>query len=647
MPLVLISVYDKKGLEQFAQRLARLGWTFLASGGTAEALRGAGIQPVDIAEYTGSPELLSGRVKTLHPAIHAGILARPDPADLEELRVHGYKPIDLVVVNLYPFEKTVARADATDSEIIEQIDIGGVALIRAAAKNFARVCVICDPQDYDRIALEAESGGIGAETRRELAAKAFARTAAYDRAIAEWFTQKAGGAAEREDATGVSTECEDATGVSAEREAATGVSADREDATGAARHEDTSGAVKDRQDASGVAEREAATGASLASGMLPASFEFRGIVERILRYGENPHQKAYFVIPEGDGNGSSASAQKEGSFSSENGSAVSPIMESSGPRPGQPHTGGAIVERSDSIQPQVRGPLGERSNSIQLKVRGPLGGQVLGGKELSYNNLLDLDAAWRAVLSFEQPAAVIVKHLSPCGAAEAENLKDAYEAALACDPVSAFGGIVALNRPLDVSTAEALRELFLECIAAPSFQEEARDVLKGKKNLRLVEADPLVFSTLCKELRSAAGGLLVQEPDRGDPIDTAWRVVSTRQPTESEMESLRFAWKLVQHVKSNAIVLAKGHASVGIGGGQTNRVDAVRQACERAGARAKGAVMASDAFFPFADGIEAAAAAGVTAVVHPGGSVRDAEVLAAADRLGLAVLHTGVRHFRH
>ena len=638
MPLVLISVYDKKGLEQFAQRLARLGWTFLASGGTAEALRGAGIQPVDIAEYTGSPEMLSGRVKTLHPAIHAGILARPDPADLEELRVHGYKPIDLVVVNLYPFEKTAARADATDSEIIEQIDIGGVALIRAAAKNFARVCVICDPQDYDRIALEAESGRIGAETRRGLAAKAFARTAAYDRAIAEWFTQKAGGAAEREDATGA-----------ARHEDTSGAAKDRQDASGAAKdRQDTSGVSADREDATGIsAEREAATGASLASGMLPASFEFRGIVERILRYGENPHQKAYFVIPEGDWGGSFVSMRKEGSFSSENGSAVSPIMESSGPRPGQPHTGGAIGERSDSIQPQVRGPLGERSNSIQLKVRGPLGGQVLGGKELSYNNLLDLDAAWRAVLSFEQPAAVIVKHLSPCGAAEAENLKDAYEAALACDPVSAFGGIVALNRPLDVSTAEALRELFLECIAAPSFEEEARDVLKGKKNLRLVEADPLVFSTLCKELRSAAGGLLVQEPDRGDPIDTAWRVVSTRQPTEAEMESLRFAWKLVQHVKSNAIVLAKGHASVGIGGGQTNRVDAVRQACERAGARAKGAVMASDAFFPFADGIEAAAAAGVTAVVHPGGSVRDAEVLAAADRLGLAVLHTGVRHFRH
>lgn len=537
MPLALISVYDKNGLEKFAQRLSRLGWTFLASGGTAATLRSAGIDTVDIAEYTGSAELLSGRVKTLHPAIHAGILARPDPADLEQLRAHGYKQIDLVVVNLYPFEKTVAQANVSETEIIEQIDIGGVALIRAAAKNFARVCVVCDPEDYERVALEEERGGIGAETRFKLAAKAFVRTANYDRAIAEWFSKKGGFGAE-----------------------------------------------------------EATSKVAPADALPSTTFEFRGIVERTLRYGENPHQKAFFVVPLGD---------------------------------------------------DEHGSLGGSLDFVHPRVRGPLGGRVLGGKELSYNNLLDLDAAWHAVLSFEQPAAVIVKHLSPCGAAEAENLKDAYEAALACDPVSAFGGIVALNRPLDTETALVLRELFLECVAAPGFEEEARDVLKGKKNLRLVEANPLVFQTLCKELRSAAGGLLVQEPDHGDPPDTHWRVVSARQPTVAEMDSLRFAWKLVQHVKSNAIVLAKGHASVGIGGGQTNRVDAVRQACERAGARAKGAVMASDAFFPFADSIEAAAEAGVTAVVHPGGSVRDAEVLAAADRLGLALVYTGVRHFRH
>jgi phosphoribosylaminoimidazolecarboxamide formyltransferase/IMP cyclohydrolase len=551
MPLALISVYDKTGLIPFAQRLARKGWRFLASGGTAAALRGAGLESVDVAAYTASPELLGGRVKTLHPAIHAGILARPEAADMDELRAHDFEPIDLVVVNLYPFEETVRkmkeRAGAADAvvfagrgaaavggnlragpvsldagaeaEIIEQIDIGGVALIRAAAKNHARVCVLCGPDDYERVAAEVEEGAVQPATRRALAAKAFARTAAYDAAIAAWFGQQ-------------------------------------DAAEAAIPH--------------AVADRGAPAG---------EDFSFASRIERELRYGENPHQRAFFVM-------------------GENG-------------------------------------------------RGPLGGCVLGGKELSYNNLLDLDAAWRAVLGFEKPAAVIVKHLSPCGAAEAENLRAAYDAALACDPVSAFGSIVALNRPLDADTARALKELFLECVAAPSFDGVALDILKGKKDLRLVEADSSVFARQTRELRSAAGGLLVQEPDRGDPPGTEWRAVSARQPGAAEWEALRFAWKVVQHVKSNAIVLAVGHAAVGIGGGQTNRVDAVRQACERAGERAVGAVMASDAYFPFADGIEAAAEAGVTAVVHPGGSVRDAEVLAAADRLGLAVVYTGVRHFRH
>jgi len=542
MPLALLSVYDKTGLVPFARNLARKGWRFLASGGTAATLRGAGIDPIDVAAYTGSPELLEGRVKTLHPAIHAGILARPDAEDMDELRAHGFEPIDLVIVNLYPFEETLrkvkerasagtaavggdlragpASLDAgAEAEIIEQIDIGGVALIRAAAKNHARVCVLCGPDDYERVAAEVEEGGIRSETRRELAAKAFTHTAAYDAAIAAWFAEGA--------------------------------------ATGAGHTDDS----------------------LFADAMPGEEFSFGGRVERGLRYGENPHQKAFFVLAGGE--------------------------------------------------------------------RGPLGGRVLGGKELSYNNLLDLDAAWRAVLGFEKPAAVIVKHLSPCGAAEAENLRAAYEAALACDPVSAFGSIVALNRPLDADTAGALKELFLECVAAPSFDEAARDLLKSKKNLRLVEADPSVFLRQARELRSAAGGLLVQELDRGDPPAAEWRVVGARQPSAAEMEALRFAWKVVQYVKSNAIVLAVGHAAVGIGGGQTNRVDAVRQACERAGERAVGAVMASDAYFPFADGIEAAAEAGVTAVVHPGGSVRDAEVLAAADRLGLAVVYTGVRHFRH
>lgn len=508
MPLALVSLYDKTGFLPFAQRLVQAGWTFLASGGTAEALRSAGIEPLDVAAYTGSPEMLGGRVKTMHPAIHASILARPTDADLAELEARGWKPIDMVIVNLYPFEMTAADPSAGADEIIEQIDIGGVALLRAAAKNFARVCVVCDMTDYDAVAGEAEAGGISLETRQRLAAKAFARTADYDAAIARWFS---------------------------------------------------------RQEA-----------------QPSGSFVVEGRVERPLRYGENPHQKAFFVMPADSG-----------------------------------------------------------------KDQGPLGGRVLAGKELSYNNILDLDAAWRAVLDFERPAAVIVKHLSPCGAAEADELTQAYRLALECDPVSAFGGIAAFNRPLDAATAGALKDLFLECIAAPAFEEEARCLLASKKNLRLVEADPALYARVRQELRSAAGGILVQEPDRGDPADTELRVVSERKPTEEELAALRFAWTLVRHVKSNAIVLARGRAAVGIGGGQTNRVDAVRQACERAGMRAKGAVMASDAFFPFPDGVEAAAAAGVTAVIHPGGSIRDDEVLAAANRLGLAVIHTGIRHFRH
>ncbi|MEN6499148.1 MAG: bifunctional phosphoribosylaminoimidazolecarboxamide formyltransferase/IMP cyclohydrolase [Rectinema sp.] len=684
MPLALISVYDKTGLVPFAQRLARQGWRFLASGGSGAALRGGGIEPMDVAAYTGSPELLGGRVKTLHPAIHAGILARPEAADLEEVRACGFEPIDLVVVNLYPFEETLQRvktlaeaagrtarsggrtawsdgapapsvggapaehagaelaagqdsgasaaggapiqtaggggfgasaaggapvqtaggggapaeeppassglgAETGIAEIIEQIDIGGVALIRAAAKNYARVCVLCEPGDYERIALEVEEGGIGLETRRELAAKAFARTAAYDTAIAAWFKDVSGyevsaGAASK------ATAPKAPDGTMVERWATEGA-ASKAVANTAAKGETSTNTFSISAAASG-AQLFATGAAGAAHAAAPGvEFSFAGRIERCLRYGENPHQKAVFVLLESE----------------------------CGPQRGGSPQGGC----------------------------GPLGGRVLGGKELSYNNLLDLDAAWRAVVDFEKPAAVIVKHLSPCGAAEAKSLREAYEAALACDPVSAFGGILALNRPLDAETATALKELFLECIAAPSFDETARDMLRGKKNLRLVEADPLVFTRQARELRTAAGGLLVQEPDRGDPVGTEWRTVSARQPTAAEMEALRFAWKLVQHVKSNAIVLAVGCAAVGIGGGQTNRVDAVRQACERAGERARGAVMASDAFFPFADGIEAAAKAGVTAVVQPGGSVRDAEVLAAADRLGLAMVYTGVRHFRH
>ncbi|HRT39531.1 MAG TPA: hypothetical protein P5213_08740, partial [Rectinema sp.] len=462
MPLALISVYDKSGLVPFAKRLAACGWRFLASGGTAATLKEAELEPIDIAAYTGSPELLAGRVKTLHPAIHAGILARPSDEDFAELHAHGYEPIDLVVVNLYPFEETVRRlkADAKvlchtkpnedtaesaniaadtnsfpivqsaslgEADIVEQIDIGGVALLRAAAKNYARVGVLCDPADYNLVACEIEKGSLSSFTLRTLAAKAFARTRDYDTAIAAWFAESI--------AEGPSS---GSSIMQAPRLSSFGtIAGDAGD--------ETPGSV----------------------------FSLVGRVERMLRYGENPHQKAFFVLP------------AEPIISTE------PILEK---RSGQPDAIGQT-----------------KCDSVSGIISGPLGGHVLGGKELSYNNLLDLDAAWRAVLDFEAPAAVIVKHLSPCGAAEANSLREAYEAALACDPVSAFGGIVALNRRLDSETALALKELFIECIAAPGFDEAGLEILRAKKNLRLIEADPFVFSREARELRSAAGGLLVQE----------------------------------------------------------------------------------------------------------------------------------------
>ena len=620
MPLALISVYDKSGLVPFAKRLAACGWRFLASGGTAATLKEAELEPIDIAAYTGSPELLAGRVKTLHPAIHAGILARPSDEDFAELHAHGYEPIDLVVVNLYPFEETVRRLKAEakvlchtkpnedtaesaniaadtnsfpivqsaslgEADIVEQIDIGGVALLRAAAKNYARVGVLCDPADYNLVACEIEKGSLSSFTLRTLAAKAFARTRDYDTAIAAWFAE----------------------------------SIAEEPSSGSSIMQDP------RLSSFG-------TTAGDAGDETPGSvFSLVGRVERMLRYGENPHQKALFVLPVEISAGQLSKELftlfKEPVLSAE------PIISKE-----------PILEKRSSKPEAIGQTMPDSASGI---ICGPLGGHVLGGKELSYNNLLDLDAAWRAVLDFEAPAVVIVKHLSPCGAAEGNSLREAYEAALACDPVSAFGGIVALNRPLDSETALALKELFIECIAAPGFDEAGLEILRAKKNLRLIEADPFVFSREARELRSAAGGLLVQEQDRGDPIDTKWSVVGKRQPTAAELEALRFAWKLVRHVRSNAIVLAAGRAAVGIGGGQTNRVDAVKQACERAGGRARGSALASDAYFPFADGIEAAAEAGVAAVVQPGGSVRDAEVLAAADKLGIAMVYTGVRHFRH
>jgi phosphoribosylaminoimidazolecarboxamide formyltransferase/IMP cyclohydrolase len=501
MPRAILSVYDKSGLAAFGQDLRDLGWDLIASGGTARLLRENGLAVTEVAEITGSPEILDGRVKTLHPAIHGGLLARDRQSDAQQLKEHGWSPIDLAVVNLYPFAQTIARTDASLQDAIENIDIGGVALIRAAAKNFQRVTLVCDPGDYNTVLQHLQAGFIPIELRRALAIKGFQLTADYDTAISAYLQDQ------------------------------------------------------------------------------PAALNLRLYPVSKLRYGENPHQAATLY----------------------------------------------------SYQPDT----------------GPLGGQVLQGKALSYNNLLDLDAAWRAAVAFERPTVCIVKHLSPCGIASADSLTQAFGPALASDPISAFGGVIATNRAFDAEVASALGDLFVECIVAPGFSPEALTLLSSHKNLRLVsmsntKVEPLV------EIRSINQGMLQQSVDLGDPPEApAWKVVTRRAPDENEIAALRFAWKACQQVKSNAIVLAQGQATVGIGGGQPNRVDCVRIAVQRAGDRAAGAVMASDAFFPFPDSVDEAARAGITAIVEPGGSIRDAESIAAADAQGIAMVFTGVRHFRH
>ncbi len=513
-PRAILSVYDKLGLHGLGRALTRLGWELVASGGTARELQAAGLVVREVAAVTGAPEMLGGRVKTLHPAVHGGILARSIEEDLADLAAYEIRPIDLVVCNLYPFEETIARPGVTLAEAVEQIDIGGVALLRAAAKNFDRVTVLCDPNDYGVVIKElSDQGAVTPATRRRLALKAFEMTRDYDTAIAAYL---AGGEGDDEP--------------------------------------------------------------------LPRALDLRLTRSEMLRYGENPHQPA--------------------------------ALYAAGP--------------------------GYR----------PLGGTLLQGKALSYNNLLDADAAWRAAEGYDEPVVVIVKHLSPCGIATAESPAAAFPAALASDPVSAFGSVIAVNRPVDEAFTAALREagLFVEAVVAPDFSTEAAAYFAAKKkNCRLVKIDSDRPSEHEKpiELRSIRGGVLVQGRDQGDPETAEWRVVTRRRPTVEEAVSLRTAWQAVQHVKSNAIVIARGQATVGIGGGMTSRVDAAEVAAKKAGERARGAALGSDAFFPFPDGVEAAAAAGVTAIVQPGGSIRDEEVIAAADQLGLAMVFTGARHFRH
>ncbi|GAB4581606.1 MAG: bifunctional phosphoribosylaminoimidazolecarboxamide formyltransferase/IMP cyclohydrolase [Anaerolineales bacterium] len=513
MPTALFSLSDKTGLITFARGLIELGWTLLASGGTARALREADLPVTDIAEYTGSPEILGGRVKTLHPAVHGGILARATDEDAAQLGEINAKYIDLVACSLYPFEQTIGKRDVTLAEAIENIDIGGVTLIRAAAKNHARVTVVTDAADFPEVLQEIQThGGPSLKMRARLAVKAFAHTADYDAAITKYLSEQ--------------------------------LTYDTGRLTPLENH--------------------------------PLRLTLYPI--QTLRYGENWHQTAEIY--------------------------------------------------------------GYTPNA------GPMGGHLLQGKPLSYNNMLDLDAAWRAAVSFERPSVVIVKHLSPCGVACDDTLGEAYPRAFASDPVSAFGGVVAVNRPFDAGIANQLGDLFLECIAAPGFTPEAMEILSKKKNLRLL-AMPDTSVEPEHELRSITRGFVRQSLDFGDPVGTEWKVVTERQPTPEEWAAMRFAWIACQHVKSNSIVFAVGEATVGIGGGQPNRVDCVKIAAERAGEKAKGAVMASDAFFPFPDSVEMAAKYGITAIVQPGGSVRDDLSIEACNKYGMAMVFTGVRHFRH
>ncbi len=504
----LVSVYDKDGLDGLARGLARHDVAIVSTGSTAGRIREAGVEVTEVADVTGFPECLDGRVKTLHPRIHAGLLADRSKADhrrqLEELRV---EPIDLVVGNLYPFQDAVASG-ASDADVVEMIDIGGPTMVRAAAKNFAHVAVVVEPSDYGWLLERLDGhGGLTADDRRRLATKAFDHVAAYDAAIGNWF------------------------------------------------HRDEE--FPDRVHVSLARQGEA------------------------LRYGENPHQGAAGYV--------------------------------------------------DALDPD----------------HGLGAARQLHGKEMSYNNYVDTDAALGMVADFTDPCVAIIKHTNPAGLAVADTLEDAYVKALAGDPVSAFGGIVASNRPVDGAVAERIAEVFTEVVIAPGYAPEALDVLRGKKNLRILDVDDVVTPDRVRTLRSIDGMLLVQDGDVGaEPFDE-WRVVSKEHPSDELLAELRFAWMAAKHVKSNAIVLTKDQAIVGAGAGQMSRVDSVRLAVEKSGGRHAGAVLASDAFFPFRDGPDAAAEAGVVAIVQPGGSVRDDEVVAAADEAGLVMVLTGRRHFRH
>jgi phosphoribosylaminoimidazolecarboxamide formyltransferase/IMP cyclohydrolase len=510
MPTALLSVSDKTGVVDFARALTKMGWDLISTGGTAKALREAGVNVRDVSEITHFPEMLDGRVKTLHPAIHGALLARRDlPEHTKALAEHNISPIDLVAVNLYPFEETAARAGAKPEEVIEQIDIGGPSMLRSAAKNFAAVTVIVDPADYGRVLASLEAEDDDLDLRRLLAEKVFERTAAYDAAIARWF------ASERKET-------------------------------------------------------------------FPDSIAIPLERETTLRYGENPGQRAAFYV--------------------------------------EHHNEGiAALEKK-------------------------------GGKELSFNNLLDLEGALFATDPFAgEIACAIVKHTTPCGLATAGSALDAYKKALACDPASAFGSVISFTVPVDDETAEAISSLFVECIVAPKFSDGALEILGRKKNLRVLQGHAR-WRDEALDYKRVRGGFLAQERAPLGGSEKDWRVVTSRQPTEAEWWDLRFAWRAVGSVKSNAIVLVREGATIGIGAGQMSRVDAAFLSVHKArlaGHDTKGSVMGSDAFFPFRDGVEQAAEAGVSAIVQPGGSVRDEEVIQAADEFNIAMVFTGMRQFRH
>jgi phosphoribosylaminoimidazolecarboxamide formyltransferase/IMP cyclohydrolase len=539
----LVSVSDKSGLVEFARALGGFGVEILSTGGTAKALRDAGVEVRDVSDVTGFPEMLDGRVKTLHPRIHGGILAvRDNPEHARALEEHGIGPIDMVVVNLYPFEETVAREGVTLEEAVEQIDIGGPSMVRSAAKNFNDVAVVVWPELYPEIVAElgANHGALSLATREALALKAFLQTGSYDSAIAGYLSSALG---------------------------KTRISQAPEDASMSA-----SFTISEFHKINFV-ENEVA-----AEGSFPANVSLLCDKKADLRYGENPHQRAALYT------------------------------------------------------------LGEASGVAHA--------EVLGGKEMSFNNYVDADAAWQLICDFEETACAIIKHMNPAGVGTAATTLEAYRRALETDPVSAFGGIVAFNRVVDEAAARAVSEIFTEVVVAPDFDAAAIEVLKSKKNLRILRAGD-VKSPEGLDFKRITGGVLVQTRDTHRLKREDLKVVTKRAPTDEEFEALMFAWTVCKHTKSNAIVYARAGQTVGVGAGQMSRVDSVRLGATRARIPVEGSVLASDAFFPFRDGLDEAAKHGITAVIQPGGSVRDAEIIAAADEYNLAMVFTGVRHFRH